>query len=144
MHKKLYLLMISFLLVTLTLSTSVYAWFSLSRTSMIEAIEINISLDDNIELSLDGITYHKTIDNEMLASIIGDNPQLASITSQDGTNFYKGPLETTSRAKANVDYISFPLYFRLTSNNLNVSAHQKYIYLANAQNPDYEAASNLK
>src|SRR5690554_3104420 len=144
MHKKLYLLIISFLFVTLTLSTTVYAWFSLSRTSMIEGIEIGISLDDTIELSLDGMTYHKTIDNEMLASIIGNNPHLASITSQDGINFFKGPLETTSRAKANVDYISFPLYFRLTSDNPNVSAHQKYIYLANALDPAYDTASNLK
>jgi len=144
MHRKFYLLLLSFIFVTLTLSTTVFAWFQLSRTNMIEAIEIGIALDDNIELSLDGLTYHKTIDNEMLTSIIGQNPKLASITSQDGVNFFKGPFETTTRATRNVDYISFPLYFRLTSDNPNEDAHQKYIYLANRINPTYDQAPGLK
>jgi len=144
MHRKFYLLLLSFLFVTLTLSTTVFAWFQISRTNMIEAIEIGIALDDNIELSLDGITYHKTIDSEMLTSIIGQNPRLSSITSQDGVNFFKGPFDTTTRALRNVDYISFPLYFRLTSDNPNQDAHQKYIYLANRVNPTYEAAIGVK
>lgn len=144
MHRKLYLIVISFLCVTLTLSTTVYAWFSISRTNMIEAIEIGISLDDSIELSLDGLTYHKTIDNQMLEKIIGKHPKLASITSQDGTNFFKGPLDTTKNAIRNVDYISFDLYFRLTSDNPNVSAHQKYIYLSNRIDPTYEMAPNMQ
>src|SRR5690554_2418771 len=144
MHKKFYLLIISFLCVTITLSTTVYAWFSISKTNMIEAIEIGISLDDNIQLSLDGITYHKTIDNRMLSDVIGKNPMLSSITSQDGKNFFKGPYELTKRATKNADYISFDLYFRLTSDNPNVSAHQKFIYLSNKIDPVYDEASTLK
>ncbi|WP_025725347.1 hypothetical protein [Acholeplasma granularum] len=144
MHKKLYLLIISFLCVTLTLSTTVYAWFSLTRTNMIEGIEIGISLDDNITLSLDGINYHKSISNDDLFRVIGTNPNLSSITSQDGITFYKGPLKTTARATPNADYISFNLYFRLTSENPNESAHLKYIYLANRMDPLYDEAENYK
>lgn len=140
MRKKLYLLIISFLCVTLTLSTTVYAWFQISRTGLIEGIEIGISLDDTIELSLDGMTYHKTIDNDMLSKVIGKNPRLATVTTQDGTNFIKGPFETSSVASKNVDYISFDLYFRLTSDNPNISAHQRYIYLANSKQPTFAEA----
>ncbi len=142
MVKKIYASLIALIMIGFTLTTSVYAWFSVSRTGMIEGLEMGVGLDDDLMLSLDGATYHKELTNDMIIPYIGENPNLSSITSSNGYEFYKGPI-SSAKAQVKSDYISFTIYFKVVSDNPNVDAHHKYVYLANKRSPTYQD-SNVK
>ncbi len=144
MMRKLYISLLTLILVGLTLTTSVFAWFQVSRTGMIEGVELGVALDDDLMISLDGIDYYKDISKEMLSSVIGPNPVLKNVTTQDGINFYQGPLAQSSRARPRTEYIAFDIHFRLTSDHPNSNYHQKYVYLSDRTNPTYQNASQTK
>jgi len=142
MLKKIYSVLFALTLIAITLTTSVYAWFATSKTALLDGIELGVGEDDDLWLSLDGINYHKSITNEMLVEYVGTQRKLASITSQNGKDFFLGPVLLETRAIPKVDYLSFDVYFKVVTNNPNVDAHHKYVYLADRTKPSYELASN--
>ncbi len=141
MLKKIYAALFAVTMITITLSTSVYAWFSVTRTGMIEGIELGVGLDDDLWISLDGINYYKEITNEMMVAYIGESPVLHSITSQNGIDFFHGPISYQHRAVPRYDYIAFDVYFKVVTDNPNTDAHHRFIYLSDKKSPTFDQAA---
>src|SRR5690606_35836760 len=78
----------------------------------------------------------------MLVEYIAIQRKLASITSENGNDFFLGLVFRERTAIHKVDYLSFDVYFKVVTNNTNVDAHHKYVYLADRTKPSYELASN--
>ncbi|NLD26931.1 MAG: hypothetical protein GX661_06185 [Acholeplasmataceae bacterium] len=104
------------------LGTVTYAWFSLSQLNRLNNLDINIVTGDEFQISLDGINFSKEISTEDIERVIGTQALLADVTSFDGETFVFGILNKDKTPVANVDYLSFTLYFRTTR-------PQKYVYL---------------
>ena len=144
MLKKIYAALFALTLISITLTTSVYAWFNTSKSSLVDGVEMGVGEDDNLYLSLDGINYQKNITPEMLREHIGRTTRLTNITSPDGKTFYASPTSTRVYADPRTEYLTFDIYFKVVTDNPNEAAHQKYVYLADRKTPSFELAPNTK
>lgn len=104
------------------LGTVTYAWFSLSKINQLGNLSVRLVTGDEFQISLDGINYGKKITTEEIERAIGFKAKLSDVTSLDGENFQFGELRQDSLPQENLDYLSFPLYFRSTR-------PQRFIYL---------------
>ena len=129
MLKKIYAAIISLSIIVIALTTSVYAWFSLTSINFIEDIEFEADGNDELTLSLDGETYSKSIPSDTIRQIYGLVPKLETVTTTNNIDFQNGPpyWDLSNRQK---DYISLEIHFRLVSDLENEMNHQRYVYLA--------------
>lgn len=116
---------ISILTLTLTiiaLTTTTFAWFTLATSNTVDGIQLNVTLGDDLELSLDNISYYQSLSRDMIDEII-KQLKLVDVTSLDGIGFSKR--SSSGGLIENADYISLTLYFRTLNPRL------KYVYLSN-------------
>ncbi|OHE44995.1 MAG: hypothetical protein A2102_02265 [Tenericutes bacterium GWF2_38_8] len=109
--KKIYLSVLSFLLISIVFGTASYAWLTMSVVNNLENLSLTASSGNELEISLDGDTYSTSIENYVLAEFLRD-VRLQDVTSVDGVNFLTGGIIQEGPAIRNSDYLSFDIYFR--------------------------------
>lgn len=108
-----------------TLGTVTYAWLSVSTTNTIDTLDLGAEGDNYLELSLDGISFNKTINSKDLLGKL-KRLDLTDVTSNDGKTIFN---RNGTVANANEDYISFDVWVRakrfdkvyLVDNNINAT-----------------------
>ena len=134
--KKIYITLATIFFLTITLTISGVAWFNISNISLIDDIALKAGSGDLLELSLDGQTFNKTLDEKVIKEKL-KKLKFKDITTQDGFNFFKNPYQTeTQRATPNIDYISIEVWFRVTAQAEDQK--DKHVFLANGKNHAYE------
>ena len=74
-EKRLKRLIVTCLLCAIILTVSTYAWFIGMQVVSVDAFEINIASVDNLQLSLDGITFEETLTvNENILKVLKNGP----------------------------------------------------------------------
>lgn len=136
MLKKIYAAIISLSIVVIALTTSVYAWFSLTSINFIEDIEFEADGNDGLTISLDGETYGKSIPSDTIREMFGRVPRLTTVTTTNNIDFTNGPPYWDSSRRQN-DYISLDIHFRLVSDLENEMSHQRYVYFTDRVNVPY-------
>lgn len=138
--RKLTLSILTLLLVIITFVTSAYAFLNIANFNLITGLEIGFSSGDDLEISIDGINYSKTI-NPYDIEGINHNFNFVNVTTFDNERFDLGPKYLEEEAIPNNHYLSFQLYFRLkTKNEQFVYDH---LYLANKVEGSYQNTNNL-
>lgn len=123
MIKKLYISLITLILLFVTFGTVTFAWISLSTINNIEGLSLAASGGDELQISLDGINFSSQLTAESLYELF-DDISLVDVTSTDGENFQTGGLRDVAPAIANEHYLSFDLYFQ-------TSVVEHHVYLVN-------------
>jgi hypothetical protein len=129
MLKKLYATILALTVLAIALSTSVYAWFSITGLNFVQDIEFGADGNDILKISLDGKTYGDTITRDQLSEIYGERFRLKTVTTTNNIDFTEGP-PLFPRSDANKDFLSIEIHFRLTTNQEDPLSHQRYVYLA--------------
>lgn len=119
MIKKLYISMISTILLTLTFTTSTFAWVVIAETNRVDGFQITMNPGSNLEFSLDGINWSNEITTAQINEI-WRGARLMDLTSTDGVNFIGNRIqlvdaELNFEGIPNVNYISLELYARTTT-----------------------------
>jgi len=109
--KKIYLSVLSFLLISIVFGTASYAWLTMSVVNNLENLSLTASSGNELEISLDGDTYATSLENYVLDEFLR-NVRLQDVTSMDGINFQTGGIIQEGPAIRNSDYLSFDIYFR--------------------------------
>ncbi|CCV64115.1 conserved hypothetical protein [Alteracholeplasma palmae J233] len=143
--RKIYFSFIAVLAVCLTLTVSAFAWLNISNITLVEGIYLKAGSGDLLELSLDGITYNKTLDQNRIKNSL-KNLKIKPISTNDGKTFYTNPYQKNdAQARKNIDYMSFEIWFRITpEENISDESVYKDIYLVNHQQVTYEQKENAK
>lgn len=123
MIKKLYISLITLILLFITFGTVTFAWISLSTINNIEGLSLAASGGDELQISLDGINFDSELPAESLYELF-DEISLVDVTSTDGMNFQTGGLRDVAPAVENEHYLSFDLYFQ-------TSVKEHHVYLVN-------------
>ena len=89
-----------------------FAWISLSTQNTLDGMEMTVTMESGMEISLDGENFYPQISEQMLRREIGNIIKLDSITSIDGISFQKNYAGNAVFAVGNKDYITFDLWFR--------------------------------
>ncbi len=100
-----------------------FAWISLSTQNTLDGMEMTVTMESGMEISLDGENFYPQISEQMLRREIGNIIKLDSITSIDGISFQKNYAGNAVFAVGNKDYITFDLWFRTSIPTT------KYLYL---------------
>lgn len=111
MKRKVFLSMIVTLFSLICLSSSTLAWLSLAKEVFVDGMEINVSSDPSLDISLDGINFKKNLTSSDLLETIGIVNKMRNVTTINQSSFYKN-IQSSKKAIKNEDYISFNLYFR--------------------------------
>lgn len=119
MFRKIYLTLLSIILLVITFGTSTYAWVTISTTNRVDALGINATLGNRLEISIDGTNYFNELSGEMIMNQI-KKVRFTDVTSFDGINFEKNIQHQVKEAVVNEDYIEMALYFRTSSQYRNV------------------------
>ena len=119
MFRKIYLTLLSIILLVITFGTSTYAWVTISTTNRVDALGINATLGNRLEISIDGTDYYSELSGEMIMNQI-KKVRFTDVTSFDGINFEKNIQHQVKEAVVNEDYIEMALYFRTSSQYRNV------------------------
>ncbi|MDY0276561.1 MAG: hypothetical protein RBQ97_00600 [Acholeplasma sp.] len=128
--RKLYISLLTALMVFTFLSTTAYAWIALATVNRIEQIRLSATSNTDLEISLDGIDYYTSLDKEMLDLKVASNFKFNEVTSLDGITFKDNRFNDVN-GRANNDYLSVRFYFR-------TSTRYREIHLAdNIVNADY-------
>src|SRR5690606_18724209 len=91
MLKKIYAAIISLSIIVIALTTSVYAWFSLTSMNFIEDIEFEADGNDELTISIDGENYGKSIPSDIIREMFGRVPRLSAVTTTNNIDFVNGP-----------------------------------------------------
>lgn len=77
-RRKLFLALIMILLLVATLGTATYAWFTANRTVTVEAINVNVSTSQGLQISVDAANWKSIVTNSdiLAASWDGINNQI--------------------------------------------------------------------
>lgn len=124
MTKKLYLSIMTLILMIFSSSTATYAWLTMATSNSIKDINLSTGSGEMLEISLDGVNYYDSLPSEELFSKLA-NLTFTDMTSLDGKSFSFGIKQNDLTPTKNVDYISIELHFRTVSNYM----HE--VYLAN-------------
>lgn len=123
MIRKLYISLITLILLFVTFGTVTFAWISMATINNVEGLSLSASSGNELQISLDGITYNKELTAESLYELF-ENISLADVTSTDGINFETGGLRDKGTAVVNEHYLSFDLWFQST-------VREHHVYLVN-------------
>ena len=124
MIKKLYMTILSMILLSLTFTTATFAWVSKADTNRVDGLQINLKQASFLEFSLDGINWSSEITTAQINQIWQDG-RLMDLTSTDGINFIGNRIqlvdaELNFEGIPNVNYISLELYVRTVTRYQNV------------------------
>jgi len=109
--KKIYLSILSFILISIVFGTASYAWLSMSVVNNLENLSLTATSGNELEISIDGEVYSSTLPNYVLDEFLKD-VRLQDVTSIDGINFQTGGTVKVGPAYQNIHYLSFDIYFR--------------------------------
>ena len=109
--KKIYLSVLSFLLISIVFGTASYAWLSMSVVNNLENLSLTATSGNELEISIDGEEYSNSLPNYILDEFLRD-VRLQDVTSLDGINFQTGGVIQEGPAIKNRHYLSFDIYFR--------------------------------
>lgn len=112
-NRKLVLSFITLLLSVATLTTTTFAWFNLTDFGMLDGLELNVTGDQLLFVSIDGENFKQSLTYNDLKPFV-EGVRLDAVTSSNGFDVYS---KTGHLTKQN--YISFPLWFRTTNNTYN-------------------------
>ena len=121
--KKLYISLLTLILMFVTFGTVTFAWISLSTINNIEGLSLAASGGDELQISTDGINFNSQLTAEELYQLF-DNIQLVDVTSIDGMYFETGGTRDKAEAIPNEHYLSFDLWFQTT-------IREHHVYLVN-------------
>jgi hypothetical protein len=108
------ILSVAFSLVTLT--TTTFAWFTLTTRTTVDNFDFSVTLGTELEISLDGKNFTTEISSSALKEAIGSQLFLKDVTTMDGREFVAGVIDPVP-AVANHDYVSLTVYFRARREN---------------------------
>ncbi len=100
-------------------TASTFAWFNLTDFGVLSGLELSVSSDKVVAISLDGINFSDVLTSKDIGAYIGD-VMMDNLTSLDGKTFSHNEGESVV---PNGNYISFPLWFR------SVSRYERNLYL---------------
>ena len=112
MMKKLFLSILLLVYSVFAFIQATFAWISLSTQNTLDGMEMSVTMESGMEISLDGENFYQQISEDMLRKEIGHIIKLDSITSVDGISFQKNYIGDEIFAVGNKDYITFDLWFR--------------------------------
>ncbi len=121
--RKLYISILTLILIFVTFGTVTFAWLSLSMINNIEGLSLSASGGDELQISLDGINYNSELTAEQLYQMF-ENIRLVDVTSTDGIYFETGGTRLIEEAVANEHYLTFDLWFQ-------TSVRERHVYLVN-------------
>ena len=123
MIKKIYLSVITLMLVFVTLGTVVFAWDGLHDINSLDGLSLSASGGNELQISLDGINFSAELTADQIHELF-ENIQLIDVTTTDGISFQTGGMRDEGEAIPNEHYLSFELWFQTT-------VREKHIYLIN-------------
>ncbi|MFP4177889.1 MAG: hypothetical protein ACLFTZ_03910 [Acholeplasmataceae bacterium] len=121
--RKIYLSSIAVTFFLLIFGTVTYAWIGLSNVNTIENMSLTATTGNQLEISLDGTNYSRTLSSDTLEDLFG-RIELADVTTRDLVTFESGGLNESREVIANKSYLTFDLWFRTTE-------RERHIYLVN-------------
>ncbi len=131
--RRLFIAVLTFMLVIATFASVTFAWISLATINNIDGIGLTASAGEDLELSVDGINFYNTLPSIFMNQMFG-GVSLKDITTIDGITFNYGGLRSKyDLAIPNKDYVSFDVWIRTTR-------PQHHIYLINniSETVDYD------
>ena len=131
MVKKLYIAVISMILLVVTLTTSTFAWVEIAETNRVDGFEMSALTTSNLEFSLDSENFYSSITKEMLSKTMQDL-KFEDLSSKDGINFVSSHYGSQDDIRPNKNYISLKLYVRTISRY-----HDVYLVNNNTNNINY-------
>jgi len=134
--KKLYISLLTLILMFVTFGTVTFAWISLSTINNIEGLSLAASGGDELQISLDGINYSSMLTAEQLYEMF-ETISLVDVTSTDGIYFETGGTRDKEEAIANEHYLSFDLWFQTT-----VKEHHVYLVNNVSDRVAYDTSAN--
>ena len=121
--KKLYISLLTLILMFVTFGTVTFAWISLSTINNIEGLSLAASGADELQISLDGINYSSMLTAGQLYAMF-EKISLDDVTSTDGVYFETSGTVDKEEAIPNQHYLSFDLWFQTT-------VREHHVYLIN-------------
>lgn len=125
--KNKFIIAVNLFLIFCLMTVAVYAWFASSSDNKVDAYDIQVQSDSDLQLSFDGETWGGSLDLANLENADGtkvlDTMKFVEVTS-DGTGFFIPQLIQNTgyasvnaagewkNATANVDYLNFTVYMR--------------------------------
>ena len=111
LSKKMMISLLTFALVFIALGVSTFAWFTLADSASLNDLEINVSLGEGLDISLDGTNYQSNLTKEDIARKIG-NIKLTDCTSTDGISIkdIKGGYDSALYSCSNLTSLSRRTY----------------------------------
>lgn len=100
-----------------------FAWISLATQNTLDGMEMTVTMESGMEISLDGVNFYDQISEKLLRKEIGNIIKLDTVTSIDGKSFQKNFIGSETFAVGNKDYMTFDLWFRTSIPTT------KYLYL---------------
>lgn len=134
--KKIYLSILTTLIVLTILTTTTYAWITLATVNKIEGISLTATSGTYLEISLDGENYSTSLHKKDLITKLV-NLKFRDVTSYDGKNF-NSSYKDLEKAIPNNEYLSLEFHFRTTSRYTEIHLSD------NIENPDYYNLPNDK
>ncbi|MGD9887223.1 MAG: hypothetical protein AB7T03_04615 [Bacilli bacterium] len=118
---KLLLSILSLSLSAILLGTVTFAWITMSNTGVADGLVLNVNTGEDLQISLDGISYYNKLPGELIAEQL-TNLQMEDVTSINGVTFKSGGPTGVGVAVPNRNYVSVTLWFRTT-------AAERFVYL---------------
>lgn len=109
--KRLYLSLISLVLVFMIFGTVTYAWISMASVNSVDGMSLTATSGNELLISLDGINYSRDLPSTALEQLLRD-VALTDVTSVDGIHFIRGGLNEGELVVANSHYVSFELWLQ--------------------------------
>jgi len=110
MKRKLLISISVFIFAVLSMVTTTLAWFSIAQSATVGELTLTVGDGGNLWVSLDGTNYYDDLTEDQFGLFINNNMKMTNVTTSDLVDYrnsYYG-----DEAVANVDYLSFTLYFR--------------------------------
>ncbi|HPX83868.1 MAG TPA: hypothetical protein PLR16_01115 [Bacilli bacterium] len=127
---KLLLSILSLTLSAIMLGTVTFAWITMSNTGVADGLVLNVTNGEDLQISLDGISYYNKLPGELIAKQL-TNLQMHDVTSINGITFSSGGPTGLGEAIPNRDYVAITMWFRTT-------AAERFVYLVDNISNDVE------
>ena len=122
-------------LMVITLGVIAFAWVSLSTINNIDGLGLTASSGDDLQISVDGITFYNELPTSEINGIFRD-VKLYDSTTLDNINFYTGGLRGNNPAIPNFHYLTFDLWFRTTRPERGIYLYNNVNHRVTYQNYD--------
>ena len=153
LRRKLVLSLIMLMLTVITATSITFAWFANNQNAWVDDFELEIENVEGLLISVDGENFYSSVSSEELVKAIVAKKnnvdiktldldevkeeikkyRLSSVTTKDLTNYYtidsQNPVNNYYQLKEaqKTSYIEFDLYFRIVTDNKQVSSETKIL-----------------